>query len=198
MSERKLEELDFQKPSYDEIRKMEYIEGFTNLFSSFGVVNPFQCHCDNFYGDIECYCEKEEEREILVEVRLIGEPVQTHPNESTYNVKVYSNFDYKQKEFFQDDVSEGNAYRFSLIYEFAISDSLDNTSLDYRQMLQFLFLCATTKQMLPSREFYGKKGRDSYISAFYSLAKKLTNPETKSRGDQPEENAHVSTKKKRK
>lgn len=194
-TERTFQDFDFTV-SYNGIRKMEYIEGLTNLFSTIGIANPFVCKCgDGNYWQEECFCEKETPKNIVVEVRAFGEPIQTNPSETKYNVKIYTDYDPKKNEPIYDDNDE---IRFSLLYDFTISESLDNTSLDHRQMIFYIFMGKESERQIPSKEFYGKKGRDSYISAFFSLAQKLLNPETKSRSDQPEENAHVSTKKKRK
>jgi hypothetical protein len=187
-----LEEPDFGYANGD-IRKMQRCDGLSNLFSRKSERHEFIHTCGDFFwlNDDECFCKRPPNESIITEVRVVGDPVSTTPAESTFNVKIYWNF------ILGDDADWLNGEddeRFYIKYDFMVADTLDNTSLDLHDPLLVSVSGYDTKVFAPKDKFSGKKSRDSYILAFNSLVKKLLNPQTRSRGDQPPENPHVVRK----
>ena len=130
----------------------------------------------------------------LIDVRIVGEPVRTEPNNSRYVVSIY-----------QDDIDQDDAdcnYPFdssNLLYEFSLMNTQDREKSPYYDIVNKHMRKLENKQVI-KKKFNGTCSKESYVKAFEKIVEGLFSFEKMAMDgtERDNENAHISKRQKKK
>jgi hypothetical protein len=167
-------------------------ETYTPLFCSFYPYIYFEDLCDvcsgrftNYYGDMTCDCPKIKRARCDLAIVSTTNPVVTKPNETNYNVKIFT---YSQKVNYLNEIDFYKVVsKLKLCAEFTVCSGLEkSTNLHNIDKIMEFSRCDNTT-------FKGVSSLESYFQGFQTIMDKIKKTEII---PNDVECAHVKKKKK--
>lgn len=140
------------------------------------------CHCDPGYYNGICMCHLTDHPRyecIQLLVRVLGNPIQTLPNESTYNICIWTKTVTQEGRDQPPPTSEEVFANMSADYEFTIANTVDDVDLERMQFndnnISDLFhkVFHYGRVLNFSHSFRARCGIESYKKGFQELVKRL-------------------------
>jgi hypothetical protein len=170
-----------------------YNENYTLLYNDL-MFKPIGggCYC-SFEG--YCECDPVYGEQSIINVRVVGNPVNTVPEHATYSIRVFNiscsgtELDFDENDIYEDDVP---------VCDFTVTNTMSKEhDKTYKKFINdFLNYDDFIRRCLNKKKFKGQKSQKSYIGACNRIIDciRLKN----SPDCEQQENAHVSMRKTKK